>query len=123
MTLFLTSDEHYFHSNIINLCNRKFSNVEEMHYELILRHNSVVTPTDIVIHLGDFSFKHKEIGAILRELNGSHSICLGNHDKAYKNPKLIDEYIEMGFKEVFKEKIVEIKSSPLCFIYFRIYRV
>jgi len=82
-----------------------------MNYELVIRHNDVVSNNDTVIHLGDFSFSEKEIINIFKALNGNHLWCIGNHDKAYKNPKLIESYLEMGFKEVFKEKIIELELN------------
>ena len=33
--IYFTSDTHFFHSNIINLCDRPFKNVDEMNRVLI----------------------------------------------------------------------------------------
>ncbi|MEN9358901.1 MAG: hypothetical protein RL095_436 [Verrucomicrobiota bacterium] len=47
--IFFTGDQHWFHENIIKYTQRPFQNVEEMHEELILRHNAVVGKNDVVI--------------------------------------------------------------------------
>jgi len=77
-----TSDEHYFHKNIIKYANRPFASVEAMNITLIENHNAVVKPEDIVWHLGDFAFvRMDQIEWVLRQLNGEHWFCRGNHDK------------------------------------------
>ena len=99
---FLISDEHYFHSNIINICERPFKDVEEMNNEIIKLHNQTVKKDNLVIHFGDFCFGNVEkIRSVLERLNGDHVICLGNHD--HKSPK---KYFEAGFLEVYKYPII-----------------
>jgi len=81
MKIFITSDHHFGHRNIIRYCNRPFSSIEEMNEEMISRWNSVVSPTDVVIHLGDFSFgDERMIHEIRKRLNGEIILILGNHD-------------------------------------------
>lgn len=53
--IYFTADHHFDHANVIRYCNRPFSSVEEMNYELITRWNSKVTDNDEVFHLGDFT--------------------------------------------------------------------
>jgi calcineurin-like phosphoesterase family protein len=80
--LYLTSDQHFYHKNIIAY-GRPFSSLEEMHEQIIARYNSVVSPDDTCMFLGDFCFgnfeKHKEI---FDQLNGTKHIVLGNHDRS-----------------------------------------
>ena len=52
--IFFTSDEHYFHDNIIYYTKRPFKNERNMNTELINIHNKVVGENDIVYHIGDF---------------------------------------------------------------------
>jgi len=81
--IYISSDEHYFHENILRFTKRGqlFSSIEEMNDELIKAHNSVVKDEDLVYHLGDFTFK-KTVDAvsILKQLNGTHCLIRGNHD-------------------------------------------
>lgn len=80
---FFTSDEHYFHKNIIRYCERPFTCVRDMHEQLINNHNDVVSPEDTTIHAGDFSFGSKEITykEVISKLNGKHIFLKGDHDK------------------------------------------
>lgn len=79
--IFLTSDSHFFHKNIIELCNRPFSSVEEMNEKLIENWNSVVSPNDYIFHLGDFCFGGSAAwDYCLDRLNGHKFLILGNHE-------------------------------------------
>lgn len=84
MATFYTSDQHYGHRNILNYSKRSFRDLAHMHQELIRRHNEVVTKDDTVIHLGDFALRLTEIEekAILDQLNGTHFMIPGNHDRS-----------------------------------------
>ena len=44
--IYFTADTHFFHSNIINLCDRPFKNVDEMNKVLIRNWNSYITELD-----------------------------------------------------------------------------
>ncbi len=78
--IFVTSDPHYGHANIIRYCNRPFINVEEMDYSLINNWNSVVDDNDTVIVNGDFMFYKNDTG-IFNRLKGKKILVKGNHDK------------------------------------------
>lgn len=101
MTVFLTSDEHYGHRNVISYCGRPFVDVDEMDRELIARFNAVVTPDDETWHLGDFSLDERITARILPLLNGKHHLVMGNHDKCHphrsKHLKMKRRYHAMGF--------------------------
>lgn len=78
---YVTSDTHFGHARIIELCDRPFRDLEEMHSELIRRWNAVVDPEDTVLHLGDLALGEREhsIG-LTAALNGRKLIVPGNHD-------------------------------------------
>ncbi len=79
---FFTSDNHYFHKNIIAACNRPFANVDGMNTKMIENWNSVVDKTDTVYCLGDFSFGNfKDTLDVFHKLNGAQKFLIrGNHD-------------------------------------------
>ncbi len=52
---FYISDLHLGHYNVIKMCNRPFSSVEEMDETLINNWNAAVHDEDDVYILGDFS--------------------------------------------------------------------
>ena len=80
--IFFTSDLHLGHANIIRLCNRPFSNVEEMDETIINNWNSVVTDNDDVYILGDFSYKSENPISYLKKLNLPHKVVpVGRLDK------------------------------------------
>lgn len=96
--IFLISDSHFGHKNIIKYCNRPFDNVEDMNSTLIKNWNSVVDNEDYVYHLGDFGLGTKnELIAIGNKLNGHKILVMGNHDHMSKTA-----YKECGFDKVEK---------------------
>ena len=83
MTVFVTSDHHFNHENIIKFVGRPFESVLEMNAIMIENWNKTVKPNDIVWHLGDFRWKHdvgQSASGILSRLNGRISLIQGNHD-------------------------------------------
>lgn len=82
MTVWFTSDTHFFHNNIIKFCERPFSSIQEMHETMIKNWNELVSPSDDVYHLGDFSFGSEEKTEMLaRRLMGRKHLIVGNHDR------------------------------------------
>lgn len=102
MSVYLISDTHFGHKNIISYCNRPFSSVEEMDKTLIKNWNSVVKKEDTVYHLGDFAFGNKEFTQkIVKQLNGYIRLVLGNHDM-----HSIQFYYDCGFHRVYDRPII-----------------
>ena len=82
MNVFVISDHHFYHENIIKYCERQFKNLNHMHNVMIKNWNNVVSKDDVVLHLGDFSFGNKKmVKDIRRKLNGKIYMIKGNHDK------------------------------------------
>ena len=81
--IYLSSDYHFFHKNIITYSKRPFASVPEMNEALIANHNSVITPEDDFYFLGDFAFCSIEWQKeILSKLNGRRKVLIwGNHDR------------------------------------------
>lgn len=76
--IWFTSDTHFSHYNIIQFCNRPYENVHDMNIELMMNWNEMISPEDIVYHLGDYSFF-----PVMRPeyLNGTIILIQGNHDR------------------------------------------
>lgn len=76
---FVTADNHFGHKAIIGYCKRPFSSVDDMDQEMIRRWNAVVSPDDIVYHLGDLCLgRHSQASRYLSQLNG-HIYILANY--------------------------------------------
>lgn len=83
--IYFTSDNHYFHENIITYCKRPYSSIEEMNEGMVKRHNSIVLPNDTCYFLGDFAFGKRsnnfhELNSLFQRLNGKKILIKGNHD-------------------------------------------
>lgn len=81
MTIYVTSDLHFRHDKIIQVCNRP-TTPEEHDAWLIRQINKTVKTHDTVYHLGDFSFTKniEDMRNFCNRLNGSWIHVLGNHD-------------------------------------------
>lgn len=87
--IFLTSDTHFFHNNVIGFCDRPYNSTEEMNEALINNWNKVVNEEDHLWFLGDFSFgKIEPTEAILSRLKGIKHLITGNHDRKGRCEKL-----------------------------------
>ena len=85
MKIFFTSDTHFGHANIIKYCDRPFADANDMNEQLIANWNNVVSPDDVVYHLGDFAFGDAfVVSRIMQRLNFAHMHFIkGNHDKPF----------------------------------------
>lgn len=97
---FIISDTHFNHENITKFepCRLEQMTVdgydEKSHNEWVIqRWNSVVKPTDVVLHLGDFAFKGLDIQS---KLNGRKILILGNHDRTGSQSYPAFEYVLRG---------------------------
>lgn len=92
MSIYVTSDTHFGHANIINLCRRPYENVDIMDQSIIDTINKMVKPTDTLYHLGDFCWWNKKqyVNNIItyREKITCQNIILllGNHDMNNRIP-------------------------------------
>jgi calcineurin-like phosphoesterase family protein len=86
MTIFVISDTHFTHGNILKFLRpdgspvRDFPDVEAMDEHMIAQWNATVRPCDHVYHLGDVAMRSQAIDAILPRLNGHLRLVRGNHD-------------------------------------------
>ena len=89
--IYFSSDPHFYHGNIIRMCERPFEDLADMHTALITNWNAVVGKLDEVYILGDLVYKGKgsQANEILRKLKGKKYLIRGNHEK-YLNDKEFD---------------------------------
>ncbi|QWU14200.1 Calcineurin-like phosphoesterase superfamily protein [Paenibacillus sophorae] len=120
--VWLTSDSHFHHKNILHLAQRPFESIEDMNEQFIFNWNDKVQRNDIVYHLGDFVFggttKWEDI---ISRLNGCIHLVLGNHDDQ-KVVKRLSHYFEsvenMIVKKIDKQHLflfhypIEIGLTP-----------
>lgn len=104
-----TSDQHFFHTNILAHCRRPFTDVEEMNAQIVARWNEAVQPQDTVWVLGDVALGPKDIGPVW-ELNGRKILVAGNHDACWsahkRHARHIGTYLRVGFDEIVTEGVV-----------------
>lgn len=106
---FFTSDSHWGHKRIIELCKRPFKDVEEMNNSLIENWNKVVPKNGVVFHLGDFAFGGSELwNKVLDQLNGKIYLILGNHDRG----NLRENYVKK-FELVAPQMQIEIEGRSI----------
>lgn len=82
--IFLTSDTHFGHKNVLTFCARPFEDTKDMFLSIKKNWNSVVGENDVVFHCGDVCWfnSRRETRKYLEQLNGKIYIVPGNHDKS-----------------------------------------
>lgn len=105
--IYVISDTHFYHNNILKYCNRPYKTVDEMNSNIINNWNSIVNPNDVVLHLGDVGFGLVEqLKPIVENLNGHKILLKGNHDmKRGEN-----SWKNIGFEKSYKCKEVSLKQ-------------
>lgn len=106
MAVFVTSDQHIRHLNIIKYASRPFEfskeGIQKCQDLIINNHNSMINKDDIVMHLGDLGFgkslKESHITDFISQLNGRKVLFRGNHDK------FSDEFYLSLFEEILEFK-------------------
>lgn len=100
--IYITSDLHLGHRNIIKYCNRPFNNVQEMNESIIDIINNTVNVDDSLYILGDFAFRGKDpIEYRHRIICKDIHIIVGNHDREKDFMKyLTQEENAYGFSSV-----------------------
>lgn len=99
MTIFVTSDCHFGHKNILSYCteSRPFSNTDIHDAVIIENWNNTVSPEDTVYVLGDFFMGPLTlIDSVLPQLNGKIRLITGNHDEKRR----IERYKQYGVEVI-----------------------
>ena len=105
--VYVISDTHFRHNNILSFEPIRAQILEmvgkevniDNHDEFIIQQwNKTVSDNDIVIHLGDVSWKSPQ--HILPQLHGRKILILGNHDSKGDQIYKDFEYIVRGFQDI-----------------------
>jgi len=112
--MWLISDTHFGHTNIIKYCNRPFQDADEMDDYIIARWRECIQPEDVVYHLGDLAFHVKGDSEIYQarrerlrtELTGKIRLIQGNHDKV--SAAWLFKYL--GIQSIAQRKGIQLKS-------------
>lgn len=76
-----TADEHYGDFIALEAFNRPFRSVDEMDSKIIQNSNALISNSDIIIHVGDFTLLWLESAQnYLKQLKGQHIFIQGNHE-------------------------------------------
>ena len=79
--IFFTSDWHIGHASVLVYDKRPFKDLNHMHRVLINNYNACVSTNGICYFLGDVGLtKSDNITKIIKQLNGTKVLILGNHD-------------------------------------------
>ena len=97
--IFFTSDTHFGSERTLKLSRRPFNSIYEMDEFIIVNWNNIISPNDVVYHLGDFGNIK-----ILKYLNGIIKLIPGNYD--LDNIDEIKKYENNKFKVIEKTKFL-----------------
>ena len=102
--IWVISDTHFGHSNIIKYCERPYNDSVEMDWDMVRRWNNIVKPEDKVYHLGDVHMGATRgyIDDLLSKLNGHKRLILGNHDNG-KDQLLLKHFEKIDVWRMFPE--------------------
>lgn len=104
--VWITSDHHFGHANIIKFCNRPYPDVDAMDAGLVDTWNHCVKPNDTVFHLGDFTLGDERMYCwYMNQLNGKvfHLGQCFHHDKRWISKPFF-------YTELYEEKRIEVVS-------------
>lgn len=80
--IYLWSDLHIGHQNVLKFDNRPFKNLDDMHEVLVNNYNSTVRD-GVCYFLGDIGLgKTDTVQKVISQMTGTKVCILGNHDKS-----------------------------------------
>lgn len=103
--IWVTSDLHLGHHNIIKFADRPFKSVEEMNKQIISNFNSLVGKEDLTIFVGDVIFKYEgDYSELINKFNGDKILIKGNHDNVNRYNKkdfiYIGDNLMLDYKDI-----------------------
>lgn len=115
-----TSDLHHEHKRIVEFTNRGINTSQENHTRwLTAIWNKNVSSSDLVYHLGDFSFakNYDDIALFLLKLNGQKIFIKGNHDRRENLDLMVKDRLIAAWYD-YKE--IKIQDIPTVLFHFPI---
>lgn len=103
--IWVISDTHFGHENIIEYCHRPFKDAMQMSFAIRDNWNALVKPQDKVYHLGDVYMSwtlSQKIEDFLGGLHGHKRLILGNHDRG-EDPILQRKFEKISVWRMFPE--------------------
>lgn len=92
--IWVWSDQHFFHNNIIRYSKRPFSDTNHMNRTMLDNYKATVGKDDVCIWVGDVTFGNTHVtNEMLGSLPGYRILVFGNHD-ADKGGKLRDLFFD-----------------------------
>lgn len=109
------SDLHFGHKNIIRFSDRPFPDIPTMDEMLIQNFNEFVAPEDSSIWVGDVAFYNDErANSILHRCNGYKILVIGNHDFQKKNlKKLHFDEVHIVYNLTIDDTVVAFTHYPM----------
>jgi len=93
--IWVWSDIHFFHHDIIDFSDRPFIDAKQMNEHLVANFNDYVDENDVSIWVGDVGFgRDGFINELLDQCNGYKILVLGNHDVEH------NEVRKLAFDEI-----------------------
>ena len=85
MAIYVTSDLHLYHKNIIKFCSRPYPDIDAMNIGIINKYIDTISNHDTVLILGDITIKRSShfkalLSRIMKKLPGKKHLVLGNHE-------------------------------------------
>ena len=114
--IWLTSDTHFGHGNVLGYSKRPFASIAEHDEALVAGWNALVQPGDLVYHLGDFSLCRPDYAALLvARLAGQKFLIRGNHDSRSTLKRIASHFVKVCDYEEIQHK-----SRKVCLMHYPI---
>jgi calcineurin-like phosphoesterase family protein len=111
--IWIWSDQHFHHRNIIRYSERPFHDLDHMHFEMLRNYNSKVKEEDACIWLGDVGFaSDRTLNEMLSMFNGYKILVMGNHDVNH------ERFRELEFDEIHICFQVAYPDVRMCFTHY-----
>lgn len=116
MKTFFTSDPHFGHKRIIDLCNRPFNSISEMDWKMVYQINETVSSSDRLVILGDLCMGelNKSLEVFAQIQAAEIVLVPGNHDRwslAYHHKGTEDE--QAAKRALFQSRYEEVRPNVI----------